>query len=75
MSTDDTTRTGIFISEIIDIEGCDLSAVRDLPSAVLRAAIRRVYAELSDGTRTSAFFQSSLHGTLPEDQVPEISQD
>jgi FXSXX-COOH protein len=59
-----------FSSEVIDLSGIDLSSVDALPSSVLRAAVRRVCAELTDDRETSAYFQSSLRaGVSREDEV------
>jgi FXSXX-COOH protein len=49
-----------FNSEVIDLSDIDLLALDDMPSAVLRAAIRRVRAELGAEREPSAYFQSSL---------------
>jgi FXSXX-COOH protein len=57
-----------FSSDLIDLGEFDLAAVRDLPGAVLRAAVERVRAELADGRETVAFFQSSVQDPgKPED--------
>lgn len=52
----------VFSSEIIDLADLDLTAVRGIPNAVLRAAVERVVAELGDDAETTAFFQSSMPG-------------
>lgn len=49
-----------FNSEVIDLSDIDLLALDDMPSAVLRAAVRRVRAELGAEREPSAYFQSSL---------------
>lgn len=51
-----------FSSEMIDLRDVDLSAVDELPSAVLRSAIGRVCRELSSGAGVFASFQSSVRG-------------
>jgi FXSXX-COOH protein len=59
-----------FSSEVIDLSGIDLSLVDALPSSVLRSAVRRVCAELTDNGETSAYFQSSLRAAVSqEDEV------
>jgi FXSXX-COOH protein len=49
-----------FNAEVIDLSDIDLLALEDMPSAVLRAAIRRVRAELEAERKPPAYFQSSL---------------
>lgn len=47
-----------FQSDLIDLSGLDLTAIRSLPNPVLRAALERVCAELGDETEATAFFQN-----------------
>lgn len=66
----ETDSADVFTSDLIDLGDFNLTAVRDLPSTVLRAAVKRFCAELTDNTETSAFFQNSLHGTETERRAP-----
>jgi FXSXX-COOH protein len=49
-----------FNSEVIDLSDIDFLALDNMPSAVLRDAIRRVCAELAVEGEPPAYFQSSL---------------
>lgn len=60
MDTYDADENETFSSEVIDLKDVDLSAVGELPSAVLRSAIGRVCQELSDSAGAFASFQSSV---------------
>lgn len=53
----------VYCSDLIDLNDIDLDALRELPSAVLRAAVARVRRELSGGGDEPAIyadFRSSL---------------
>lgn len=69
-SENSSNRNERFSSDLIDLGDFDLTAVRSLPNAVLRAAIERVRAELADGTETVAFFQNSLQDPRPGGRSP-----
>lgn len=63
MCVNGETGNETFNSEVIDLDGADLSAVGKLPSAVLRSAIERVCRELSGDGGAFASFQSSIRVT------------
>lgn len=69
-SDSESDSADVFTSDLIDLSDVNLAAVRDLPSTVLRAAVKRFCAELADNTETSAFFQNSLHGTETGRRAP-----
>lgn len=69
-SDSESDSANVFTSDLIDLGDFNLTAVHDLPSTVLRAAVKRFCAELTDNTETSAFFQNSLHGTETEHRAP-----
>ena len=61
----------VFGTDVVDLSGIDLAAVSELPSPVLRAAIRRVCEELSgngDQSAVYAGFRSSLRATSLDNQ-------
>jgi FXSXX-COOH protein len=67
-----------FESDVIDLSGIDLSALSEVPSAALRAAIARVRAELSgDGDESAVYagFRSSLRASGPVNRGPGDNQD
>lgn len=68
--SDSRENDGVFRSEIIDLGNLDLTAVRELPNPVLRAAVERVCAELGAGTETTAFFQNEIPGGGTSSRAP-----
>ncbi|MBO0805761.1 MAG: hypothetical protein J2P25_22145 [Nocardiopsaceae bacterium] len=71
MSTgENTDPEAIFTSNMIDVGDLDLSKARELPNAVLRAAVIRVCEELADGTGTLASWNSYLNGTRLRGEDP-----
>jgi FXSXX-COOH protein len=68
---DDQENVVVFGTDVVDLSGIDLAAVSELPSPVLRAAIRRVCEELSgngDQSAVYAGFRSSLRATSLDNQ-------
>ncbi len=64
-------------SDVIDLSDIDLTALSELPSATLRAAIARVREELSgngDESAVYAGFRSSLRARRITDQGPAASE-
>jgi FXSXX-COOH protein len=49
-----------FGPEVIDLSSIDSFVLENVPSAILRDAIRRVSAELAAAAEPAAFFQSGL---------------
>jgi FXSXX-COOH protein len=77
MQTGDEGENETFSSEVIDLKDVDLSALGELPSAVLRSAIGRVCRELSGSAGAYASFQSSMRGMplTAGGQVPLVNPD
>jgi FXSXX-COOH protein len=68
---DDQENFVVFGSDVIDLSDIDLTALSELPSAGLRAAIVRVREELSgNGDQSAAYagFRSSLRAGRKTDQ-------
>jgi FXSXX-COOH protein len=68
---DDQENSVVFGSDVIDLSDIDLTALSELPSAALRAAIVRVREELSgNGDQSAVYsgFRSSLRPGRITDQ-------
>lgn len=62
----------VYRSDVIDLSDIDLTALNELPSATLRAAIARVRDELSgDGDQSAIYagFRSSLRAGPTEERT------